>query len=155
MKKLFFVVMACLAAVGCAANINDNAYKLSSVGQASAVAQGVIVDVRTVSIQGSSGTGSVLGGVAGGVAASTIGHGAGSVLASVGGALAGAFIGGITQNELTKQQALQYIVRLTDGDMINVIQGLNNPLSVGQKVFVLYGKETRLIPDTLPPPESL
>ncbi len=50
---------------------------------------------------------------------------------------------------------MQYIVRLTDGDMINVIQGLNNPLSVGQKVFVLYGKETRLIPDTLPPPESL
>ena len=151
MKKLFFVVMTCLVAVGCAADINDNAYKLSSVGQASAVAQGVIVDVRTVSIQGSSGTGSVLGGVA----ASTIGRGAGSVLASVGGALAGAFIGGITQNELTKQQALQYIVRLTDGDMINVIQGLNNPLSVGQKVFVLYGKETRLIPDTLPPPESL
>lgn len=155
MKKLFFVVMTCLVAVGCAADINDNAYKLSSVGQASAVAQGVIVDVRTVSIQGSSGTGSVLGGVAGGVAASTIGRGAGSVLASVGGALAGAFIGGITQNELTKQQALQYIVRLTDGDMINVIQGLNNPLSVGQKVFVLYGKETRLIPDTLPPPKSL
>ena len=155
MKKLFFAVMACLVAVGCAADINDNAYKLSSVGQASAVAQGVIVDVRTVSIQGSSGTGSVLGGVAGGVAASTIGRGAGSVLASVGGALAGAFIGGITQNELTKQQALQYIVRLTDGDMINVIQGLNNPLSVGQKVFILYGKETRLIPDTLPPPESL
>lgn len=155
MKKLFFVVMTCLVAVGCAADINDNAYKLSSVGQASAVAQGVIVDVRTVSIHGSSGAGSVLGGVAGGVAASTIGRGAGSVLASVGGALAGAFIGGITQNELTKQQALQYIVRLTDGDMINVIQGLNNPLSVGQKVFVLYGKETRLIPDTLPPPESL
>lgn len=155
MKKLFFVVMTCLVAVGCAADINDNAYKLSSVGQASAVAQGVIVDVRTVSIQGASGTGSVLGGVAGGVAASTIGRGSGSVLASVGGALAGAFIGGITQNELTKQQALQYIVRLTDGDMINVIQGLNNPLSVGQKVFVLYGKETRLIPDTLPPPESL
>ncbi|HBO58694.1 MAG TPA: hypothetical protein DD624_02130 [Alphaproteobacteria bacterium] len=153
MKNLIWTLL--FIVTGCATDINDNAYSLSSVGRASAVAQGVIVDVRTVSIQGSNGAGSVLGGVAGGVAASTIGRGAGSVLASVGGALAGAFIGGITQNELTKQQALQYIVRLADGDMINVIQGLNNPLSVGQKVFVLYGKETRLIPDTLPAPKSL
>ena len=153
MKNLIWTLL--FIVTGCATDINDNAHSLSSVGHASAVAQGVIVDVRTVSIQGSNGAGSVLGGVAGGVAASTIGRGAGSVLASVGGALAGAFIGGITQNELTKQQALQYIVRLADGDMINVIQGLNNPLSVGQKVFVLYGKETRLIPDTLPAPKSL
>ena len=152
MKKLFFVCLAIFAAVGCAENINGDAYGLASVGKAAPTARGVVVDVRTVSIRGTNGAGSVLGGVAGGVAASTIGRGAGSVLASVGGALAGAFIGGITQKELTKQQAVQYIVRLSDGDMINVIQGLDKPLSVGQKVFVLYGKETRLIPDTLPDP---
>ena len=78
---------------------------MSSVGSADQVGQGVIVDVRTVTIQGQNSGGALIGGVAGGVAGSTIGRGSGSVLASVGGALAGAFIGGLTQKELSEQKA--------------------------------------------------
>lgn len=151
MKKYgFFLFYLLLTA--CARDINSDSYQMSSVGSADQVGQGVIVDVRTVTIQGQNSGGALIGGVAGGVAGSTIGRGSGSVLASVGGALAGAFIGGLTQKELSEQKALQYIVRLTDGNMITVIQGMNNRLAVGQRVFVLYGQETHLIPDTLPAP---
>ena len=140
----------CFFIVSCAEDINDNSYRMASVGEANRVGQGVIISVRPVQIQGDSQAGALTGGLAGGVAASTIGRGSGSVLASVGGALLGAFVGGLTQKELEEQQALQYIVRLTDGNMITVIQGMKNRLEVGQRVFVLYGQETRLIPDNLP-----
>lgn len=150
--KNFVLLLLCFFLFSCAQDINDNSYQMSSVGGANRVGQGVIVDVRPVQIQGDSQAGALTGGLAGGVAASTIGRGSGSVLASVGGALLGAFIGGVTQKELSEQQALQYIVRLTDGNMITVIQGMKNRLAVGQRVFVLYGAETRLIPDNLPAP---
>ena len=149
MKRLF-LFMTCLFLVSCAQDINNDSYQLSSVGDANRVGQGVIVDVREVQIQGDSQAGALTGGLAGGVMASTIGRGSGSVLASVGGALLGSLIGGITQKELSEQKALQYIVRLTDGNLITVIQGMKNRFAVGQRVFVLYGKETHLIPDNLP-----
>ena len=149
MKKFFFFI-SCLCLFSCAQDINSDSYQLSSVGEASRVEKGVIVDVREVQIQGNDQAGTLAGGLAGGVAGSTIGRGRGSVLASVGGAVLGALVGGLTQKELTQQKALQYIVRLTNGEMITVIQGMKNPLSVGQKVFVLYGPETRLIADDLP-----
>lgn len=149
MKKYGFCLLYLLL-IACARDINSDSYQMSSVGSADQVGQGVIVDVRTVTIQGQNSGGALIGGVAGGVAGSTIGRGSGSVLASVGGALAGAFIGGLTQKELSEQKALQYIVRLANGNMITVIQGMNNRLAVGQRVFVLYGRETHLIPDTLP-----
>ena len=139
----------CFLLLSCASDINDDSYRLSSVGSANHVGQGVIVDVRTVHIQGDNQTGNLIGGLTGGVVGSTIGRGKGSVLASVGGALLGAFVGGVTQKELSEQNALQYIVRLSDGNLITVIQGMKNRLAVGQRVFVLYGNETRLIPDDL------
>lgn len=151
MKHFVFFLLSFFL-FSCARDINDDSYQLSSIGGANSVGQGVIIDVRTVRIQGDSQGGALTGGVAGGVAASTIGRGSGSVLASVGGALLGAFIGGITQKELSSQEALQYMVRLSDGDIITVIQGKKNRLAVGQRVFVLYGKETHLIPDNLPSP---
>ena len=147
--KSFLLFLFCLFAVSCAEDINDNSYQMTSVGSADRVGQGVIISVRPVQIQGDSQAGTVTGGLVGGVAASTIGRGSGSVLSSLGGALLGAFVGGLTQEELSEQQALQYIVRLTDGNMITVIQGKRNRLAVGQRVFVLYGRETRLIPDDL------
>ena len=151
MKRSVWLVL-CFLLFSCAADINDDSYGYASVGGVNGVGQGVIVDVRPVRIQGDSQAGSLVGGLAGGAAASTIGRGRGSVLASVGGALLGAFIGGVTQKELSRQEALQYIVRLSDGNLITVIQGMKNRLAVGQRVFVLYGDETRLIPDNLPAP---
>lgn len=149
--KIFRILFVPLFLFACAQDINDDSYQLSSAGTPNQVGQGVIIDVRPVQIQGNTQGGSLIGGLAGGVAGSTIGQGSGSVLASVGGALAGAFIGGVTEKELSQQKALQYLVRLADGSIITVIQGMKNRLSVGQKVFVLYGRETRLIPDNLPP----
>ena len=150
--KRSVLFLFCFLLFSCTRDINDDSYNYSSVGDVNGVGQGVIIDARPVQIQGDSQTGSFIGGLAGGAAASTIGRGKGSVLASVGGALLGAFIGGVTQKELSEQQAIQYIVRLSDGNMITVIQGMKNRLAVGERVFVLYGRETRLIPDNLPTP---
>ena len=145
---VFFFALFLLLISACASDISADSYQASSVGQTAPVDDGVIVDVRTVNIQGSdSPFGAAAGGVAGGFAASTIGRGKGSVLAAVGGALAGAMLGNFTQKELTEQTALQYFVKLSNGKVVSVIQGRKDPLRVGQKVLVVYGKTTKLIPD--------
>ena len=144
MKNIIFILL-CFLAVSCARDINNDSYQLSSVGTAGQIGEGVVIDVRDVRIQGQNAKGAVLGVAAGGVVGSTIGRGSARILASVGGALAGMLIGGIVQKELSEQKALQYIVRLNNGKMISVIQGMKNRFSVGQRVLVLYGKETHLI----------
>lgn len=144
---VFFCALSLLTLTACASDINADSYQASAVGQTAPVDDGVIVDVRAVNIQGSdSPFGAAAGGVAGGFAASTIGRGKGSVLAAVGGALAGALLGDFTQKELTAQKAVQYFVRLPDGKTVSVIQGSKNPLKKGQKVLVVYGRTTKLIP---------
>lgn len=147
MKKVisFFV---CVMLTACAQDINSNSYSASAVGQTDSVEHGVIVSVRAVDIQGSdSPVGMIAGGTAGGFAGSTIGHGGGSVLAAVGGALAGAFLGNFTQKELTELTANQYFIKMNSGKTISVIQGKENPLTVGQHVSVIFGQVTKIIPD--------
>lgn len=146
MKKYLFVLFLCLSA--CAGDMNADSYQANAVGQPETVVSGVIIDVREVHIQGSdSPFGTLAGGTAGGFIGSTVGQGKGSVLAAVGGALAGAFIGHFTQKEMTEETAYQYFVKLESGKTISVIQGKKNPMSVGQKVWVIYGSTTKLIPE--------
>lgn len=116
---VFFCALSLLTLTACASDINADSYQASAVGQTAPVDDGVIVDVRAVNIQGSD---------------------------SPFGALAGALLGDFTQKELTAQKALQYFVRLPDGKTVSVIQGSKNPLKKGQKVLVVYGRTTKLIP---------
>ena len=86
-----------------------------------------VLSVRPVTIDGTqTGLGATAGAVAGGVAGSTIGHG-GSPEAFVG-SVAGAILGGVVGNAMergaTKQNGVEIVVQLRNGERRAIVQAL-------------------------------
>ena len=106
-----------------------------------------VVNVRQVNVSSDdSSTGAVLGAIGGGVAGSTIGHGRGSVLGALGGAALGGVAGNMAQKGLTSQTGVEYVVRLDNGTLRTVTQGTDVYMQPGQRCYLLYGDQSRIIP---------
>jgi outer membrane lipoprotein SlyB len=145
-KNLLATVAMVVLLAGCADNINSNHYSTSQTGKISTVAQCTVLSVRQVGVSDNSGAGTLIGGVAGGVAGSTIGHGtSANTLGAIGGALVGGLVGTAAEKGLTSQTALEYILKLDNGQIISITQGTDYALSVGQRCLVLYGSTNRVI----------
>ncbi len=129
-------------------------YSASQAQQVQQVQLGTVLVVQRVIIragQGTTGTGSALGAVAGGFVGSRIGNGNGSRVAAVAGALAGAAGGNMVASNAYQQPGLQITVRLDSGQMIAVTQAADVPVSPGQRVELLgsaYGwnSTARVVP---------
>ena len=146
-NKLFYSCALAFLVSACAANINSDHYTTSSTGSVGQVMPCRVVSVRQVNVSSSdSSTGSVLGAIGGGVAGSTIGHGRGSVLGALGGAALGALAGDFAEGELSKQTGVEYIVKLDNGTMRTITQGTDVYMQPGQKCYLLYGNQSRIIP---------
>ncbi|AWH87625.1 outer membrane lipoprotein [Limnobaculum parvum] len=153
MKSVFIKTLgvACivLSMAGCASNISSTSYNDKQVGQASRTYAGVIVSSRVVDVEGNSSVGGLVGSAAGGVAGSAIGGGFRSnALGAIGGALLGGLLGSAVESGASKQQAIEYVIQTEGNGMITVAQGMDQPLSNGQKVLVIEGKPTRVVADT-------
>jgi outer membrane lipoprotein SlyB len=156
-NKITLSSLAILALSGCARNINPNVYSEKHVGEASMTYQGVIVSARAVEITGGekleeNAAGIGLGAIAGGVLGNQIGQGGGNVAATAGGAILGGVAGAFAQQALTAQNAMEYIVQLTNGSMMTVVQGPEVQLSPGQRVLVMVSHDgrSRVVPDQSP-----
>ncbi len=139
--KIALAAALTLNLTGCARNISSGTYASGHVGEAVQTEAGVIVAKRQVVVQEGEklqdNTVGLLGGaVAGGVLGSLVGGGRGSTLAAVGGAAAGAAAGAYAQQELSKQNAWEYTVKLDNGSMRTIVQGQDTNLNIGQKVLV-------------------
>ena len=135
------VLVASLAAAGCARETNPNVYSDASVGEAVQTSSGVIESARFVQIQGGdtleqNRTGMLLGGITGGVVGSRFGQGWGKALAVGAGALVGATAGAAAEKELKRQDGIEYVVKLDRGGYITVVQGTDPQLRPGTRVFV-------------------
>lgn len=146
-NKLIYSVGLAVLLSGCASNINSDHYATSSTGSVGQVMPCTVVSVRQVNVSSSdSSAGSVLGAIGGGVAGSTIGHGRGSVLGALGGAALGAIAGDFAEGELSKQTGVEYIVKLDNGAMRTITQGTDVYMQSGQRCYLLYGNQSRIIP---------
>ena len=131
---------------GCASDIDSNYYSTGSVGQVSQAQGCTVVSVRPIKVSTQNGAGTAIGGIAGGVAGSTIGGGSTAhTLGAVGGALLGGLVGDAAEKGLSSQTGLEYIVKLDNGQVISVTQGTGQALGVGQRCLVLFGNTTRII----------
>jgi outer membrane lipoprotein SlyB len=156
MKLKILVAMGVLLLVGtlsgCTPDISPMNYGTAQTGQAAPTVRGVIIAATPVRVSGggqSAGVGTLAGAVAGGAAGSAIGGGArANIIGGVGGAVLGGVLGNAIQQNLSTQTGIQYQVKQRNGGIVTVTQGVNPPLSVGQHVFVIYGSQTRVIPDT-------
>ena len=146
-KELLSAVAVALLLAGCAADINSNHYATSNTGAVGQAMSCTVVSVRQVNVSSSdSSTGAVLGAIGGGVAGSTIGHGRGSVLSALGGAALGGLAGNAAQSGLSKQGGFEYIVKLDNGSLRTITQGTDVYMQPGQRCYLLYGEQSRVIP---------
>lgn len=145
-------IAAAVSITGCAPNISPNAYDVSNVGSVNNVVRGVIVSARPVQVNTNSNNngvsaGGLAGALAGGAAGSAIGGGTrANLIGAVGGALLGGIAGTEIQKGLTRQTGIEYVIKTTGGNYISVVQGSQTALSVGQRVMVIYGAQSKVIP---------
>ena len=160
--KRFAISAAILVSMGltltsCARNISSGTYKASHVGEASFTYQGIVSSARLVEVEEGeyleqNTTGIAAGAVGGGLAGNQIGSGSGNVAATVGGALIGGIAGAFAEKALKSQQAMEYVVQLSNGSMMTVVQGVQPQLQNGQRVMVLvsHSGRSRVVADNSP-----
>lgn len=113
----------------------------------SQVQDATVLSSRPVTVDGSqSGVGGVAGGVTGAIAGSSVGGRREGAVVGVIGAVAGAVIGNAIERSATREDALEIIVQLRNGERRAIIQakGAENFNSGDPVVLVTTGGKTRV-----------
>ena len=150
MKKLItfaLAIAAIVALTGCASSSPD-LVKRSDAQTMSSIQDGVVLSVRPVTVDGSqSGLGGIVGGAVGAIAGSA---GSGvqreqNVLGVLG-AVAGAAAGNAIERFSTKEDAVEIIVQLKNGDRRSIVQAVGSEkLAPGDNVIlVITGGKVRV-----------
>jgi outer membrane lipoprotein SlyB len=152
MKKvlIFSVVFggAILLISGCARNISSSTYDAKTLGSANDVYECVVVSVRKVQVEEgdyleNNKTGALVGAVAGGALGQAFGGGRGRMLTTAGGAILGGVGGAMAEKALKSQEGLEYVVRLGNGQLKTVVQGLDSALCPGQPAMLIIDNNGR------------
>lgn len=124
----------------------------------SQVQDATVISVRPVTVDGSqSGVGGVSGAVIGGVAGSSVGGSREGFIVGVLGAVAGAVIGNAVERNATKENAVEVLVQLRNGERRSIVQGRTDEttLAPGEPVeLVTSGGRTRIRRVYAQPPVS-
>lgn len=149
MKVLTLLALTGALLAGCATNISPQTYSVGSVGQVNRTVAATVISVREVDVAGTTGLGGGAGAATGAVVGSAAGHGnaRGNIVGAIGGAVVGGLAGAAIEANATKQKAIEYVVETQNGNLMTIVQGLDTQFTLGQKVLVLYGSPSRLIPD--------
>ena len=138
MKKFFCVILVAFALVGCGIGETNTTYDRSSIGQMGELSLGTIVAMNTVQTAGTNGVGTLSGGIAGAAAGSMSGgNTAINIIGGVGGAVLGGVLGAKTEEALTKDTAIEFIVRTEAGKLIPIVQSNELGLRVGERVMLV------------------
>lgn len=150
--RVTVVAACCLAGVtGCSTNVSPTAYSVGAVGQVNRTVAARVISVRPVEISGTTGAGGAAGGALGATAGSGMGHGDRANLAGgIAGAVVGAIAGAAIEQSATRQSGFEYVVQTENNNLMTIVQGANPTFAVNDKVLVLYGAPSRLIPDPRP-----
>lgn len=157
MKKAIALLALLGILAGCSTTSPDviqrgDAQRLSQVQDAT------VLSVRAVTVDGSqSGAGAATGAVVGGVAGSTVGGNKTGAVVGVLGAVAGAVVGNTVERFATKEDAVEVLIQMRNGDRRAIVQAKGNEtLAAGDAVvLVTTGGKTRVIKAptiTSPPP---
>jgi outer membrane lipoprotein SlyB len=143
-SALCFLSLALLAFIiqGCAPSSSGKVYTRDQARQEMQVLHGTVLEVNTVTIEGTdSALGTVAGGALGAGVGQTMGSGTGRTLVTIAGAVAGAFAGKAAEKELTTEAALEIVVNLDNGGTISVVQEGDVLFNAGERVRVLRGND--------------
>jgi outer membrane lipoprotein SlyB len=152
---MMFVLLVCnfVASQANAGGLSGSVYGGSESMRANSVDVAVVTDVRRVTVQQQSGVigqyapvaiGSLLGGLVG----NTIGDGATRTAATAVLAAAGGAAGHMTGQYISRQDAVEFILRKQDGRVIAITQPLDNQsqyIGVGDRVRLIQGANLRVV----------
>jgi outer membrane lipoprotein SlyB len=125
MNRLIQTLLAAATAyglVGCATS-NPDVVRRGETQRMSTVVDAVVLNTRQVVVDGSqTGVGAATGGVIGGMAGGSVGGRRDSVVAGVIGAVVGGVIGNAVERNATREEALEIVVQLRNGDRRAIVQ---------------------------------
>lgn len=113
----------------------------------SQVQDATVLSVRPVTVEGSqSGVGAAAGSVIGGVAGSSVGGHRDGIVVGILGAVAGGVIGNAAERMGTREEAVEILVQLRNGERRAIVQAKGNEtLEAGEPVvLVTTGGKTRV-----------
>lgn len=158
MKSRLFALATALALAACSTTSPDvvqprDAQRLSTVQDA------VVLNVRPVVVEGQqSGAGAVAGGVVGGIAGGSVGGRREGAAVAVIGAVAGAVIGNTIERFGTREEAVEILLQLPNGERRSMVQAKGTEaLAAGDAVIlVTSGGRTRVTraPQVAPTPRA-
>jgi outer membrane lipoprotein SlyB len=142
-SKLILITILSVFLAACASSNSGSVYKRDDARKVQTVKTGVVESVRNVKLEGTkSPVGTVAGGAIGGIAGGSIGHGRGSALGAVIGAVAGGIAGSVTEEVITRKDALEITVKLDGGGLIAIVQEADEPFNPGERVRIVENSST-------------
>ena len=146
MKKILIAVAVVASLAACATSSPD-VIQRGDAQRMSQVIDATVLSVRPVTVDGSqSGIGGVTGGVVGAVAGSSVGGRREGAVVGVLGAVVGAVVGNAIERNATREQAVEVMVQLRNGERRSVVQATGGEtLMAGDAVIlVTTGGKTRV-----------
>jgi len=136
-----------LAVLAACSTTSPDVIQKGDAQRLSQVQDATVLSVRPVVVEGNqSGVGAAAGGVVGGVAGSTVGgHREGAVVGVLG-AVAGAVVGNAVERFGTREEAVEILIQLRNGERRAIVQakGNENLVAGDPVVLVTTGGKTRV-----------
>ncbi|MBW1804824.1 MAG: glycine zipper 2TM domain-containing protein [Deltaproteobacteria bacterium] len=132
------IAIILLIAGGCASSRSGQVYSRDQARSVHTVQLGTIEAINNVQIEGTkTKAGAIAGGAAGAALGHAVGSGSGKTIATVVGAVAGGLAGAAAEEGITKKDALEITVKLDDGEVIAIVQEMDEHFAVGDRIRVL------------------
>ena len=144
-KTLMSIALA--AALTACATSSPDVIQRQDAQRMSQVEDATVLSLRPVVIDGQqSGVGGVAGGVVGGIAGSSVGGHREAAVVGVLGAVVGAVIGNAIERSGTREEAVEVMVQLRNGERRSIVQAKGaESLAVGDPVIIVTtGGRTRV-----------
>jgi outer membrane lipoprotein SlyB len=138
MNKLL-IAAAVAATLSACATSSPDVVSRNEAQRLSQIQDATVLSVRPVVIDGSqSGAGAVTGGVVGGVAGASVGGSREAVAVGVLAAVAGAVVGNAIERAGTREEALEILVQLRNGERRSIVQAKGKEtLTPGEPVILV------------------
>jgi len=147
MRTTLAVALLSVAALAACTTTSPDVISQRDAQRMSTVQDATVLSVRPVTVEGSqSGGGAAAGGIIGGIAGSSVGGYRENIAVGVLGAVAGAVAGNAIERNATRENAIEVMVQLPNGERRAVVQAVSGEtLQPGDAVtLITSGGKTRV-----------